>query len=382
MVRTNGIVQVAWCHPEACSTWIRIPRPLYIGRRKLVPALSVQPQQGMISPQPQQQSQLVDGGEEYETMFPYIIFPYLISENDTITYLKGRIFLDQDLQEAVQSLVSSTCTQARRAAGLYGSKDASDPNEDLMMQKNIYLRSGCIVNSKISFTQLAPPDPGIFSAIQMLRIGNQNETSQVNFAVNNREDSRKTAKEIETSEKQQQALSTVQVVLFSIALTQTYRLMVSVIRTRVLAGLLKISPNLQPLYARTFTVKPSGDADVIEKQQLIEKMTQSWSVIQNTPVAQMFLCDLLELMFPERAAKYCQLIQQQAQQAQSQQAQQQQQMMQVAMSMAAGIIHLSKHSEYFSDVGKLHALPKIEQAADQLENMQKQITGGQQQGKQ
>ena len=96
----------------------------------------------------------------------------------------------------------------------------------------------------------------------------------------------------------------------------------------------------------------------------------------------MFLCDLLELMFPERAAKYCQLIQQQAQQAQSQQAQQQQQMMQVAMSMAAGIIHLSKHSEYFSDVGKLHALPKIEQAADQLENMQKQITGGQQQGKQ
>jgi hypothetical protein len=137
--------------------------------------------------------------DDYETEYPYILYPYLISENDTISQLKGRIFLDQDLQEAVTSLLSSTVTKARRSAGLYFSKDVSDPNDDLLMQKNIFFRSGCLINSKVTEFELKAPDPAMFSAIQMLVTANQNETSQVNFAVNNRKDSRKTAKEIEVS---------------------------------------------------------------------------------------------------------------------------------------------------------------------------------------
>ena len=379
MFRVGGIVQVAWCHPEACSAWIRIPRPLYIGRRKLKPALPVP---GVVTvpgqlqqPQPQQP----ESEEVYETQYPYIIFPYLISENDTISYLKGRIFLDQDLQEAVQSLVSSTCTQARRASGLYFCKDTSDPNDDLMMQKNIYFKSGCIVNAKLSSFQLPPPDSSMFSAIRMLVDGNANETSKVDFAVANRKDSRKTAKEVSVAEQQSQVLSTVQVVLFSIALTQTYRLMTSVIKSRVLAGLIKVNQVIAPLYQRDFTVKPAGDTDVIEKQQLIQQMTQSWPVIQNTPAGPMFLCDLIELMFPDRAAKYVQLIQQGQQQQQSAQAQQQQKVMETMGSMAKGIIHLAKSPQYFSETGRIHAYPQIEIAAEQLEQMEKQMNQGQKQ---
>lgn len=372
MFRIKGIVNVAWCCPEKCDGWLRVPRPLYIGRRKLVQPTTLQKLGGMASQLMTGQPQLPQHQEEYEKNFPYIVFPYLISENDTIQQLKGRIFLDQDLQEATSSMLSSAVTQARRAAGMYFSKDVTDPNDDLLMQKNVFFQSGCIINSKVQAFNLNAPDPGIFSAINMLMAVNQNETSQVNFAVNNRKDSRKTAKEISTAEQQQGQLSTVQVVLFSIALTQMYRLMVDVIKSRVAAGLIQVDEVVAPLYARKFTIKPSGDVDVILRQQRIQQMTQAWPVIQNTPLAQAFLSDLIGLMFPEQAAKYQMILQQAAMQQQSAQAQQQQQFMGMVQQLGNGIIQLSKHKDYFSDVGKLHALPVVEQAAQQIEQVMKQ----------
>lgn len=380
MYRISGTVNVAWAYPNTCDNWIRVPRPLYLGLRKQKDMSKIPQQEQQMLAVQAQQSGIIPSDEQYETEYPYIVFPYLISENDIISELKGRVFLDQDLQEAVTSLLSSTCTQARRAAGLYGSRDTADPNDDFLMQKNIYLKSGCVVNSKISFTQLAAPDPGMYSAINALISSNQNETSQVNFAALNRKDSRKTAKEITVSEKQEQILSTVQVVLFSIALTQLYRKMVTIIKSRVLFGLIKdVLPPIKALYQRNFIVKPSGDSDVIEKQQLINNMQQALPFMQQSAAGPLFICDLLELMFPDRAAKYIQAIQQQIQQQQSAQAQQQQQMMQFAMGMAKGIVMLSKHSDYFSEIGKIHALPMIEQVATQIEQMQEQMQQGQKQ---
>lgn len=408
MFRVDGIVHVGWCVPVKCDDWLRAPRPLFIGRRKLT-----QPQAPnqlgtdvLVNQQPSQQDtqmfqsyqafmqksmgkgKLLDWAvsivaqgmtppsePENETLYPYYLFPYLISENNTISNLKGRVYLDQDMQEAVSSLTSSTITQARRSAGLYGSKDANDPNDDVLMQKNITLKSGCIVNSKVTFTQLASPEPGMFSAIQMLEAGNQNETSNVNFAVQNRQDSRKTAKEMSLAEKQSQQLSTVQVVLFSIALKKLYSVSAAVIQSRVLAGLIEVDPSVLPLYARRFIVKPSGDTDVIEKQQMIQTMIQSWGVIQSTGAATAFLNDLLEKMFPDSAAKYIQAMQAASQQQNSQQMQQMQSMMQTVKAMAGGIVKLSQHPDFFSDSGKLHAFPIVEHFADVIKQTESQLKG-------
>jgi hypothetical protein len=216
MFRINGIVQVAWTSPDQCKGWLRDPRPLYLGRRKLVAGLVNSIMSSVLKKdKPTQKSELEQkavqtiqkGGvpeseEEYETQYPYFLSAYLISENDTISNLKGRVFLDQDVQEAVSSLVSSTLTKARRSAGLYFSKEVSDPNDDLLMAKNVYFKQGCVINAKVKEMQLAPPDPAIFNAINLLVAANQNETSQVNFAVNNRKDSRKTAEEIKTANQQ------------------------------------------------------------------------------------------------------------------------------------------------------------------------------------
>ena len=101
-------------------------------------------------------------------------------------------------------------------------------------------------------------------------------------------------------------------------------------------------------------------------------MTQAWPVIQNTPAAQIFLCDLIAKMFPEYAAKYIQTIQQATQQQQQQQQGQQAQMMQQMGQLANSVVELSKHPEMFSDTGKIHALPAIQAAAQQIEQVKSQ----------
>ena len=70
------------------------------------------------------------------------------------------------------------------------------------------------------------------------------------------------------------------------------------------------------------------------------------------------------------------------QQAGSQQAQQQQQMMQMFMQLGKGIIELSKHKDYFSETGQVGAFPLVQQAAYQLEELEKMFKQSQQQPQQ
>jgi len=367
MFRVGGVVQVAWACDKSTDGWLRAPRPLYIGRR-----------------QPKQAPSMVDllkaklkgkmpDEPVFETRYPYFMYPYLISEDSTVGHLKGRAFLDQDCQQAVISLISSYVTAHRRASGLYFSKTTEDPNDDWLLKKNIFFKSGALINSKVTQFQLTPPSADVLTAVNVLITGNSQETSQVNFAANNRKDSRKTAKEISTSENQEAKLTTVQVVLFSLATKSLYETMFNIIQSRVVSGLLIVPANIQQAYQKKFIVKPAGDTDVIERQQLIQAMMMAWPIISQTPLAMPFFIDMIGKMFPEQAARYTQVIQQALQQQQSQQQQTQAMFMQKVKEMADGIVSLSKKPEMFSDIGRIHALPAIEMGAEQIEQAMKQF---------
>lgn len=312
MFRVNGIVHVGWCCNKTCTDWLRAPRPLYIGRRAAVTD-PMTGQQLMMPGQNLPQSQ-----ESYETLYPYYIFPYLITENNTISQLKGRAYLDQDTQTAATSLLSSFCTAHRRAASLYFSKDTDDPNADVLMQKNVYLEAGVLINKKVTQFQLTPPSSDMIGAINLIVTANQSETSKVNFAAQNRKDSRKTATEIDAAQQESQTLSTVQVVLFSNSLRGMYQTMFDIVKSRVLTGLIKVDPLLVQLYGRNYLIKPAGDTDVIDRQRIVKLMMDAWPVMQATPAAEAFLSDLLTKMFPDQAQKYIRIFMQ-AQQERAQQ---------------------------------------------------------------
>lgn len=395
MFRVKGVVQVGWACPILCDDWLRKPRPLFLGRRKIheeaskmAPYISKAP--SMLIPAikkfkpsitdehiQQIKSGIPPSDEEYETQYPYFLYPYLISENDTIANLKGRVFLDQDTQNGVTSLMSALITKTRRSAGLYFSKDTSDPNDNFLLEKNVFFKTGALINGKIKEMSLDAPDAQLFTAVNLLMSANQQETSQVNFAETNRQqDSRKTATAIKAATQQQQQLSGVQVTLYSVANKNQYTYECDIIKSRVLAGLVVIqNPVVKAMYARDWTVKPSGDIDVIEKQQIIQAMMSAWPVMQNTPAAQAFLSDLLEKMFPDQSAKYINIFQQDQQQKQSQQAQQQQQIMGIVKQVGDGIINLSKHREMFSETGVIYAFPAVQAAAQQIQQLEQQMQG-------
>ena len=367
MFRVKGVVNVAWACESKCDDWIRKPRELFIGRKKQSENRANKLVQALINNKHNPQQPIQPTFEDvYETDYPYFSFPYLISENNTLDKLKGRVYLDQDTQTAATSMLSSVCTAYRRASGLYFSKTTEDPNDDIMLQKNVFFKQGALINSKITQFQLTPPDPSVLGAIQALVQANQAETSKINFAAQNRKDSRKTATEISAAGQEAANLSTVQVVLFSTALKKLYTTSFYIIRSRVVAGLITVDPTLAPLYALDYSIRAAGDVDVIERQQVVQAMMTAWPVIQVTSAAQSFLCDMLLKMFPDSAPKYVQIFQQAQAQQQSQQAQSQQQMMQAAMGIGKQIVALADRPEMFSTTGKVHALPILQQVAQEL----------------
>lgn len=355
--RIGGTVVVAWSCYDVADDWVRSPQPLYLGTRELGTT------QGQVAVDPM--TGVPVSKESPEKEYPYFIFPYLISENDMISQLKGRVYLDQDSQEAASSLLSSFVTGHRRASNLYFAKDTDDPNADVLMQKNVFLLPGVLINSKVKQFQLQAPGADTLSAINLIVTSNQAQTSQVNFAAMNRQDSRKTATEVNAAQQESQSLSTVQVVLFSNSLRNLYSKMFSIIQSRVLAGLIQTPQNVTALYNGRYLVKPSGDVDVIERANLLAAMEKAWPVMAQTPAASAFLSDMLVKSFPNEAPKYLQIFQQAQQQAAQQQASGQAQVMQ-------GLVQLANSPQMFSPEGQQKALPALQQLA-------KTISGGQQQ---
>lgn len=362
MFRVKGIVQVAWMCNRVCDDWIRAPKPLYLGRQRTLSKME------MLKKMTTSQYEL-----SYEKDYPYYLFPYTISENPTISELKGRVYLDQDTQEATTSLMSSFVTAHRRGSGLYFSKDVSDPNDDVLMQKNVYFKTGALINSKVTQFQLQAPGPEMISGIQMLVSANQSENAQINFAVNNRKDSRKTAAEVNAAGQQAQQLTTVQVTLYSTALKASYQSFFDIVKSRICAGLIAVDQPMKALYMRDWIVKPSGDTDVIERQQKIAMMQQAWVVVSKTPAAPVFLAKMLSLLFPDDAPQYLVAMQQAQQQQQSQQATMMKQAMGIVMQVAKGIIKLSKQPEMFSEIGRTHAFPIVENMGNELEQLEAQM---------
>lgn len=286
MFRERGIVYVAWSCSDKCDGWLREPRQLYLGIDTNEPA--------------------PDGSKNLkpiaEVRYPYVIFPYSISEDPEISQNKGRVYLDEYSQSAASSLMSSLTTAHRRASVPYFIRDDDSPNPTGDVEQ-IKIVPGSIINSKVKPFQLEPPSSDLLQAIQAIGTQSSQEAAQINYAVNNRQDSRKTATEVQSAQSEQALLGATQVALFSASQSEVLLLDWRIYRSRVLNNL--ITPSCSPKYFQlTYVVKPSGDTDVIEKQEKINNMKQTWPVVQSTPIAMDFLQKLLMLQFPEDAPMY------------------------------------------------------------------------------
>ena len=283
MFKHEGKVFVAWSCCKKSDDWLRDPRPLYLGRR--------------------------DGETlQDEVDYPYVVFPYTILEDSAIQNATGRAFADRTVQETITSLMSSFVTAHRRAANFYFAKDNEDPN-NTNVQTSVRFQPGALIDANIKQFQLTPPDTSMVSAIQSLMSQNAQEQSQINYAAMNRKDSRKTATEVQAASNEAQQLSSTQVSLFSIALKDVYEWCWRIYQSRVIAGALRPAASIDLFLNHKFNIKPAGDVDVIERQEKSQKMMVAWQVVAQTPLAPVFLQNMMRLMFPDEGESYAKMLQ-------------------------------------------------------------------------
>lgn len=322
-LKKDGVVYVGWFSLESgTSDWLKKPEQLYLG-------IDTQGQDGF-TPAP-------------VTYYPYFVLPYKLNEEAKIVDYKGRCFYDGPTQEAQTALWSAFVNGMTRASNIFASPGAEDGTGGALRElEDVKMKGGRILSKPVQFWHPDYPDPMVIKALQFAESTNADENNQTNFAAMNRQDSRKTAKEIGAAQEQQQLLNSVQLTLFSTYVRQVYSFAWLIVRSQALQN--KISflriqqpvqnpadPSMGPVIdpqtqqpmmqwvndAKTlnhiFTIRAAGDQDVILADEVAQKMQQDFQLISQTSLKDDFMKDYIKIRYPQFADRYSQILTQNSQ---------------------------------------------------------------------
>ena len=315
--KKDDVVYVAWFSMEnGCNDWLCNPSQFYCGIDEQVTVVNpLTP----LAPQTVWQPKPVD-------LYPIFILPYREMEEQKIVDHKGRAFLDAYKQEALTALWSAFVNGMTRASNVYASPDQEDGTGSSLKELNdVKLSPGRILSRPMKFWAPPYPAPIVLTALQHAENENAQETNQVNFASMNREDSRKTAKEISSSEQQQNLLNSVQLTLFSTFIRQVYSFAWLIVQSQALQNKIQFlmvkqeSMNQmgQPTtswtndiatISKVYSIRAAGDVDVIQREELIARMQQDFPLVMQTSLKDQFLMDYIKLKYPDRQEQYMRVL--------------------------------------------------------------------------
>jgi len=353
--KSGGIVYVAWfSYSPATTDWLKAPEQAFVGvkekqtvmvpqQRTVMQPIAAGPN-GEIIQQPTTVTEQVPEEQWVNkplTQYPIFLLPYRESEKPQLFNRKGRVFLDEAKQECQTAILSGFVNGLTRAANLYASMDKEDGTGGSLKEiNNLKLAGGRVLNKKVNFFHPDYPDPMVLRALQYFDVSNSQESNQINFAVMNRDDSRKTATELDQANEQQNLLNSVNLTLFSTFLRQILSFSWMIVQSQALQEkivLLQIEipvPMINPLTGQpvidpatgqpmiqgsqkqnntevlkqVFDVRAAGDVDVIQRDQKVQQMMADWPVISQTPLAMTFLQDLMILKYPDKGEGYAKML--------------------------------------------------------------------------
>lgn len=313
-------VYVSWFLDKECEydyAWLREPKPLILGDATLERTTVEQPINTTgpdgIPIMAMTTVPVMSVQKKPESTYPIKLCVYTEGEGCKLRDKKGRVFYDQPKQEAEIALWSLYITGSIRASNVYSSPAETNVlNSGEALQKlEINLEGGCVYNKKMDFWSPDYPSFDTVRAANALNSRGKAERGSFASAVMNREDSRKTAKELGLAEEKEISLSSVQVTSFSMFVASVYDHCVRLVRGLILQGLIQAPPNiLQRFLGRKFHTIPAGDIDVVKRREKLNNRFNIWPMVAtNQTLAQVFLMDILTEIFPEDAVKYQQAIQ-------------------------------------------------------------------------
>jgi hypothetical protein len=390
--KKEGVVYVGWfCLTDGATDWLKKPEKLFLGVREKQQSqppsnitqfpgagnaaeLNMPPQQNQLGTNPSQgqsgqpQEQWVDSEiKEY----PVFVLPYKETEKPKVVDHKGRCFYDEPKQEAQTAVLSGFINALTRASNTIASPSQEDgTGAQLKEIEDVKLLNGRIYNKPLNFWSHPYPDFQILQFLKYSEDANSEETNQVNFSAMNREDSRKTAKEIGAAQQQQSLLNSVQLTLFSTFIRETYSFAWLIVQSQAMQELIaflqiqvpdqkamqSMMKGVQDAYSQQMNqfllngqmvhpqvqlamqnqavqqvqqiqqqppmmwqndfktiqqkweLRAAGDVDVIQRQEKINQMKTDWPVVSQTALAMRFLSDLIKLEYPDVGEQYAQIL--------------------------------------------------------------------------
>jgi hypothetical protein len=197
---------------------------------------------------------------------------------------------------------------------------ADSPSD--VKQLDTQLEHGNIYSHKLNFFHTPMPEVTVLHALNYLDTKNATTTGKNSFAVMNRKDSRKTAKEMEVADESEQKITSASMATLSEFLREVFTFSWQIVQSQAAQDLIDFiqipEPTLvgQEVYVndfdtinQTYDIRPAGDDDIIKAQEEIAKMQQDWPVVQMTPLKDLFYQDYMALRYPEKAEIYIPVLQ-------------------------------------------------------------------------
>jgi hypothetical protein len=305
MYKERGIVFCAWWCPGETKTWLREPRVFWNGiKTQETMAATVGPALMGIVPPP-----IVQWVRKPETRYPYFVLQYKVTEDPTIAQTQGRGEMDLHIQEVSCSTWTAFSNMVFRSSRVMWSPSQPDPTVGgtAPKQLKLILKNGAIWDRPMQAFTPPPPDPMMPKALEMLATQNSDNINQPAWTVNNRQDSRKTATEVDAATRAQSTMSSVAVVTLSVSLLFIHVAAWGIVQSQILQGNIE-TPLTPDVVGLTYHITPAGDVDFIEKAELTQKMQQDWPVLQNTPAASVFLEEYIRVRYPNMAERFIEAI--------------------------------------------------------------------------
>ena len=315
--KKNKIVYMGWLSPLA-DKWLKEPMPYYNGKkRKKAVVPSVDPFSSVIEAQ-----QPAEEWEDVpETDYDFVqIFDYRVNEEDTITASSGKAASDDAAQEALTNLWTAAVNAAAKSANSYASpKDALASAGGKPSVLDLELIPDRVYDTPMNFWSHPGMKTDIIALASSILTQHRATEGQVNYAAQNRQDSRKTATEVAAAEGSQSKLNSVNLLHFSSFLQSCFSYQYSLFKNLSQRGdLMLLGEQHLPLLDVTYTIRPAGEVDVLERDELIQKLLMMEPLAKMYPALHLAITNkLLFAMFGEYGPEFQQALQQSNEQAQT-----------------------------------------------------------------
>lgn len=306
--KQDDIVYVAWWSKDI-SDFLKAPEPFYNGVQEQISAM---PAPDPFNPLAVREpiTQWVDSAERE---YPFVPMYAEVTEDATIIEHRGAAVKDYYMQEAATTILSALVVATQRAANYMIVPDKSADVGIAPKQLNLKIENGKVWNQSVKFISTPFPDSSMFKVLDTLYTRNAEANADIAWAVNNRQDSRKTAAEVQAAQAQTSQLNSTAVLYFSMALREVYTRAWRIVQNNALRGsenggidflLTADGVNDVATIGASYRLRTAGDVDYVARQERINAMRQDWPVMQTTGAAMAFLSDYIKLMYPDAADTY------------------------------------------------------------------------------